>query len=83
VTKIDTIMNQPWTKIALAIAVGHFINAPAFAYIDPGSGTFLAQILGAALIGFMFYFQRVRDYLKRLFRFNTHSDDPDDDSKTG
>ena len=38
-------------------------TAPAFAYIDPGSGSLLLQILIAGLIGFFF---RFRAYIQSL-----------------
>ncbi len=40
---------------------------PAFAYSDPGSGLLIFQILGSVLVGAMFYFKKIRDWvLKRL-----------------
>lgn len=40
--------------------------ANAHAYIDPGSGSFLLQILLAAVVGAMFYLRQGIDAAKRL-----------------
>ena len=45
--------------------------APAFAYIDPGTGSFLFQAIAAAVIGGAFaarqFWGRIREGLRRLF----------------
>ncbi|MED5418335.1 MAG: hypothetical protein VYA27_06500 [Verrucomicrobiota bacterium] len=48
---------------------------PAYAYVDPGSGAFLLQILAAAGVGALFYLRRVRSYLKGLIRPGRRDDD--------
>jgi len=57
-------------------------TGPAYAYVDPGSGLFLLQILAAAGVGALFYLRRVRDYIKGLFGFkpdrNSGPDEPAD-----
>jgi len=40
---------------------------PAFAYIDPGSGSFLLQIIGASIVGALFYIRACREWLQSLF----------------
>tara|TARA_B100000315_G_scaffold169078_1_gene157610 strand:+ start:608 stop:832 length:225 start_codon:yes stop_codon:yes gene_type:complete len=40
---------------------------PASAYIDPGSGSFLLQIIGAAIVGVLFYIRSFRQWLQSLF----------------
>jgi len=38
------------------------------AYIDPGSGLLVWQMIAAAFVGCMFYFKKVRNFLGRLGR---------------
>lgn len=48
------------------IALASFaVNAQA--YIDPGSGSFLLQILIAGFVGAMFYFRQGVEAVKRFF----------------
>ena len=59
-------------KFLIGISMSCF-TVPAFAYIDPGAGSLLLQILVAALIGFFFRFRayiqslliRVKQWFKR------------------
>lgn len=41
---------------------------PALAYIDPGSGSFLLQMLLAALAGTAFYGRQIVARIRRFFR---------------
>ena len=47
------------------------VPAAASAYIDPGTGSFLLQMLLAALLGFLFtlrlYWSKVKSFLRNLF----------------
>ncbi len=36
-------------------------------YIDPGSGSYLVQIIAAAVLGVTFFFRNIRMYIKSLF----------------
>jgi hypothetical protein len=38
------------------------------AYIDPGSGLLLWQMIVAAFVGILFYLKRTRDFILRLLR---------------
>ena len=38
-----------------------------FLYIDPGSGSYLVQIIAAAALGIAFFFRNIRDYIKAFF----------------
>ena len=50
-----------------------FAPAPAFAYLDPGTGSLLIQTL-VGLIAFMALFWRqVTAYITRIFSRNTHN----------
>jgi hypothetical protein len=50
--------------IVLSIA----LPARAHAYIDPGSGSLLLQVLLAGFFAFLFMLRRVREKLKSLFK---------------
>ena len=39
-------------------------------YVDPGSGSYLVQILIAGILGVAFYFKTGWNYIKSLFRRN-------------
>lgn len=44
------------------------ISKPAYAYVDPGTGLFLAQMVGSTFVGTMFLLRkRVRQFMGRLF----------------
>ena len=52
------------------------------AYIDPGMGALVWQIVVAAVVGAMFYLKRTRDFIFGLFRKRPRStDQPDHDSQ--
>lgn len=36
-------------------------------YIDPGSGSYLAQVIGAAALGVVFFFKNIKLYIRSLF----------------
>lgn len=62
---------RPCTKITpnlriLCATILALIAGPAHAYIDPGSGSFLLQILLAAVVGAMFYARQGADAVKRF-----------------
>jgi hypothetical protein len=48
-------------------------------YIDPGSGSYLAQVIAAAVLGIVFFFKNLRlviqDFFRRLFKKNKDSRD--------
>lgn len=41
--------------------------APALAYIDPGTGSMLLQVMGAVIAGAIFYFRELRIRILSLF----------------
>lgn len=53
--------------LCVATASSIFLSTPAYAYVDPGSGTLILQILAAAGVGALFYFRQFRDKIKSLF----------------
>lgn len=40
---------------------------PAYAYIDPGTGTMLLQLIGAAVAGALFYFRNFKNMVVGWF----------------
>jgi hypothetical protein len=36
-------------------------------YIDPGSGSYLVQVIVAAALGIAFFFRNIRDHIKAFF----------------
>lgn len=36
-------------------------------YIDPGSGSYLVQVIAAAVVGIAFFFRNIKMYIKSLF----------------
>ena len=55
----------------------HFSPNP---YLDPGSGSFIIQILIAALLGIAVAIRASWGRIKRLFGGKTKSEDEDDDA---
>mgnify|MGYP000246916578 CR=1 len=53
--------------LIVSIEVYFSATFPALAYIDPGSGSFLLQIIGAAIVGILFYFRTFREWLQSFF----------------
>jgi hypothetical protein len=39
------------------------LTTPAFAYTDPGSGLLILQLLGSALVGVLFYFKKIKEWI--------------------
>jgi len=58
-------------KIALIIAAVILLPS-AYAYLDPGSGSMLIQIIFGSILGALFtlkmYWKKIVKYIKRLFR---------------
>lgn len=56
-------------RIILAICVLYLINArPVYAYTDPGSGLLILQILGSVFVGALFYFSKIKNWIKNKFK---------------
>lgn len=36
-------------------------------YLDPGSGSFLVQMIAAAVLGITFFFRNIKTYIKSFF----------------
>lgn len=39
----------------------------ALLYIDPGSGSYLVQVIAAAALGVVFFFRNIKNYIKAFF----------------
>lgn len=44
-------------------------------YIDPGSGSYLAQIIGAAALGVVFFFKNIKLYIRSIFKRSPKKED--------
>ncbi|MBT7953701.1 MAG: hypothetical protein HN731_00795 [Rhodospirillaceae bacterium] len=56
-------------------------SGPAYAYVDPGSGAFMLQILAALGVGLLFYFRRFKDFIKSLLPNHFTASTKDDNEK--
>ena len=60
-------MKHPIPVLVTALAVTLSSAGPAAAYIDPGTGSMLLQMIGAGIAGAIFYFRELRMKLLSLF----------------
>ncbi len=60
-------MKHPISVLACALVVSLAAVAPAAAYIDPGTGSMLLQMIGAGIAGAIFYFREIRIKVLSLF----------------
>ena len=58
------------TSVALVAIICLFFPASAYAYLDPGTGSYIFQLILAGLVGFLFV---LRLYWKRIKGFFTRS----------
>jgi hypothetical protein len=57
-------------QVALAAALVLGTAGTAHAYIDPGTGSMLLQVIGAGIAGAIFYFRELRIKVMSLFSRN-------------
>jgi len=50
-------------KIKLIFLIVLLSAAPVYAYSDPGSGLLILQMLGSALVGILFYFSKIKNWI--------------------
>ena len=62
--------------LALFLALGIFLERPAYAYVDPGSSLLVFQSISAMITGALFYF---RKRVKALFTRSATSSTPTTD----
>ncbi|MBI5164734.1 MAG: hypothetical protein HY985_12635 [Magnetospirillum sp.] len=62
------------------------VAPPAYAYVDPGSGTLLLQIIGAVALGSMFYIRtawlKLRGFFDRFSGKSAAGEAPKDGSES-
>ena len=66
-------MKHPISVLFAALAVTLASAGPAAAYIDPGTGSMLLQMMGAGIAGAIFYF---REFRLKLMSFFTRREAP-------
>jgi len=44
-------------------------------YIDPGSGSYLVQVIAAAVLGIAFFFRNIKNYIKAFFTRSSKKQD--------
>jgi hypothetical protein len=52
-------------------------------YIDPGSGSYLVQVIIAAILGVVFYFKNLWLRVKSFFMRDKKDEDPKNDIENG
>lgn len=52
-----------------------------FGYIDPGNGSYLVQMIIAAVLGALFYFKNLWFKIRSFFSKNKNKPDPGNDSE--
>ncbi len=55
------------TAFGASLCLAVLLSSPAYAYVDPGSGTLLIQMLIAAAVGVSFYFRKALFRITSLF----------------
>lgn len=71
-------MKSPMKVPCAAVAISLAAVAPAHAYIDPGTGSMLLQVIGAGVAGAIFYFRELRYKILSLFRRRPQGPQPED-----
>lgn len=69
-------MKRPFPRIGLFLVLAALASPillrPAFGYLDPGTGSYILQLLIGGLLGGLFavglFWKRVIAYVKRIFR---------------
>ena len=62
------VLNGLWGLTYGAASQSRCSLACPLAYVDPGSGQLIWQMVAAACVGGLFYIKRVRDFLGRLVK---------------
>jgi hypothetical protein len=47
-------------------------------YIDPGSGSYLVQVIAAAALGVAFFFRNIKNYIRAIFTRSKKQDNQAD-----
>ena len=68
-------------KISFIALITLCFSSPAYAYLDPGSGSFILQLLLASLLGTIFLIKSYWRKITRFFRRDQATDDDDEASQ--
>ena len=64
------------------IVITVFVTTPAYAYLDPGTGSYILQVINAALLGMAYlvkvYWKKILVFLRRLFPKMSKTSNDDD-----
>ena len=64
-------LSRIWLLAGLALLVSPILLRPAYGYLDPGTGSYIIQLLVGGLLGGLFaiglFWKRVLAFVKRLF----------------
>lgn len=73
--------------VALAAVTYLLMPQPAYAYLDPGTGGYILQLLAAAAVGAAFaikaFWHNIKAYYNRLINKDKNSGNPPDNQNTG
>ncbi|MBK5276444.1 MAG: hypothetical protein JJE30_15545 [Desulfuromonadales bacterium] len=73
-------MNRSFSIFSAVLLITIASAGNAMAYVDPGSGSLILQMLIAGVVGALFYFRKAFHSLCSLFR-RKDKDDPQNNSK--
>jgi hypothetical protein len=71
-------------RVLLAALVVLLTPMPAFAYVDPGTGSFMISILVSFAAGILFFFRSIRDNIVSFFKgskVNKSEEEKDEDQR--
>ncbi|MEM4655047.1 MAG: hypothetical protein QXL34_06135 [Thermosphaera sp.] len=70
-----------WLLVALVAGFSLFFSSPAHAYLDPGTGSYILQVLLAAIfaagIVIKNYWAKVNEFFARIFRRDSRDENND------
>ena len=80
--KAKNVRHSLLPKLFLILLVFHILASPAYGYIDPGTGSYVLQVVLAFLLGALFalkmFWRNVKAFFIRLF---TGLNDLEDDAE--
>lgn len=62
--------------VVLGVVLGASWGAPAHAYVDPGTGSMVVQMLAAAAAASLFFLRSVRAWIVARFRGRAKKEEP-------
>jgi len=66
--KVSSRIAQLTTSAIAVVAILFVVTLrDAYAYVDPGTGAMILQIIGAIVAGALFYFRQIRDKITSWF----------------